>query len=64
VPRSWRVLYKENGTWKPVAASGAYRTDKDNYNTVAFRPVRTLGLRLEVQARKDFSAGVLEWKVK
>ncbi len=63
-PQSWRILYKDGETWKPVAASGAYGTAKDKYNTVTFRPVRTTGLRLEVQAQKDFSAGVLEWKVK
>jgi DUF1680 family protein len=64
VPQSWRILYKEDGDWKPVAASGPYGLAPDRFNRVSFRPVRTSGLRLEVQLQKDSSAGVLEWAVK
>ncbi len=63
VPQSWRLLYKEGDAWKPVAG-GVYGTAKDKYNEVSFRPVRTSALRLEIQAQKDFSVGVLEWKVR
>jgi hypothetical protein len=37
---------------------------KDAYNKVAFQPVTTDGLRLEVTLQPNWSAGVLEWKVK
>jgi DUF1680 family protein len=65
VPASWRLLYKVGDAWKPVeAATDAYAVAKDRYNRVAFAPVTTSGLRLEVQAQPQFAAGVQEWKVK
>jgi len=64
VPESWRILYKSGDTWIPVKASGAYGLAKNAANVVTFAPVRTTGLRLEVQLPKGYSAGVHEWKVK
>jgi DUF1680 family protein len=64
VPVSWRVLYKDGGQWKPVAASGAYGVEKDRYNSVSFEPVTTSGLRLEVVLQPEWSAGVQEWRVR
>ena len=64
VPASWRVLYKSGEEWLPVKAAGEYLTAKDAWNTVAFAPVRTRALRLEVQLQPDWSAGVHEWKIK
>jgi len=75
LPESWRVLYKDGGTWRPVAARGTYPIVKDAFNRIAFDPVRTNGLRLEIQAQKrlyfdgeigppsgDFiQGGPLEW---
>jgi hypothetical protein len=62
-PASWRVLYKDGESWKPVETQGAYGTDIDRFNKTAFRPVKTDGLRLEVVLQPQFSAGVQEWKV-
>lgn len=64
VPASWRVLYKSGDAWLPVEAAGAYGTAKDAWNTVAFAPVRTTALRLEVRLQADWSAGVHEWKIR
>ena len=64
VPKAWRILYKDGSDWKPVEESGAYGVAKDAYNTVAFKPVTTTGLRLEVTMQPQWSAGVQEWKVK
>ena len=64
VPASWRVLYKDGEEWKPVSAAGAYGVDKDRYNKVAFAPVTTGALRLEVTLQPQWSAGVQEWKVR
>jgi len=64
VPASWRLLYKSGDKWLPVAAAGPYRVAKDAWNTVRFAPVRTTGLRLEIEEQKDWSVGVHEWKVK
>ena len=64
VPASWRVLYKDGEAWKPVEASGPYGLETDAYNKVAFKPVTTSGLRLEVSLQPHWSAGIQEWKVK
>ena len=63
VPASWRVLYKDGEEWRPVATSGPYGVEKDQYNAVNFAPVTTSGLRLEVDLRPEVSAGIQEWKV-
>lgn len=64
VPQSWRVLYREGDQWKPVENLTPYPVARDTYCRVEFKPVTTTGLRLEIQAQKDFAAGVLEWKVR
>jgi hypothetical protein len=64
VPRGWRVLYKDGDTWKPVAARTPYTVEKDTYTTVAFTPVSTTALRLEVTLPAEFSSGIHEWKVR
>jgi uncharacterized protein len=64
VPASWRLLYKDGLEWKPVDAAGPYGVAKDQYNRVAFRPVTTTGLRLEVTLQPQWSAGIQEWRVK
>jgi len=63
VPASWKLLYRSGQTWKPVETAGPYGVAKDCYNRVKFRPIKTDGLRLEVQLQKGFSSGILEWKV-
>ena len=64
VPASWRLLYRDGGQWKPVAAASAYGRERDRYNRVTFQPVTTTGLRLELQAQAGVSVGIQEWKVK
>jgi DUF1680 family protein len=63
-PASWRLLYREGETWKPVEGAGAYGVEKDRFNRVSFKPVATTGLRLEITMQKEWSAGIQEWKVK
>ena len=62
-PQSWRVLYRENGEWKPVAHATGSGCEKDHYNRTSFDPVGTDGLRLDVQMPEKFSSGILQWKV-
>ena len=64
VPASWRLLYKDGDSLKPVAALEPYGVEKDRYNRVAFQPVQTNGLRLEITMQPKWSAGIQEWKVK
>ena len=65
VPASWKLLYKEGNDWKDVklAEGSAYGVAKDAFNKVAFEPVTTAELRLEVKLQDDFSGGILEWRV-
>ncbi len=63
VPESWRLLYKTGSGWQPVNARGAFGTRRNRFNRVAFAPVETAALRLEVQLKPDFSGGILEWKI-
>ncbi len=63
VPKSWRVSYRRDGQWKPVAQSSGYGVGKDKFNKVTFEAVKTNALRLEIQFEEGFSGGVLEWKV-
>lgn len=63
VPASWRLLYRSEGGWTEVANPSGYGTALDTYNQVGFDEVTTDGLRLEVQLRNGFSAGILEWRV-
>ncbi len=62
-PKSWRVLYRENGEWKPVAHASGYGIEKDHYNRATFDAVETDGLRLDVEMPEKFSSGLLQWKV-
>jgi uncharacterized protein len=64
VPRSWRLLYQDGQAWKPVENSGPYGVERDGYNRVAFTPVTTAGLRIEVTMQPQWSAGLQEWRVK
>jgi len=65
LPASWRVEVREDaaGPWTPVEA--AYPVKKDELVKVDFaRPVGAREIRLVVQLQKNYSAGILEWKVR
>jgi hypothetical protein len=63
LPKSWRVLYRDNGEWKAVANPAGYGCEGNRYNRTTFDPVETDGLRLDVQLPEKFSSGLLQWKV-
>ena len=63
-PRSWRLLYRSGEKWLAVTARGGFGVAKDAYNVVEFEPVQASGLRMEVQAAPDWSAGVMRWRVR
>ncbi|OXU13968.1 F5/8 type C domain protein [Sedimentisphaera salicampi] len=63
VPKSWKLLYKDGGQWKPVKTGRKFGTKLDKWNTVSFEQVKTKSLRLVVQLKQGFSGGILEWKV-
>ncbi len=49
LPASWRILYKDGDTWKPVANTEPFTVDKDRFNQATFKPVMTTAVRLEVE---------------
>jgi hypothetical protein len=63
VPASWRLLYREGERWRPVPAPSGYGVRRDAYNRVEFDPVKTATLRLEVTLQRDYSGGILEWRL-
>jgi hypothetical protein len=64
VPASWRLLYREGNTWRPVATTADYGVAVNAWNTVIFTPITTTALRIELAMRQGYSAGVQEWKVR
>lgn len=63
LPDSWRVLFREGSEWKPVPDAKAAPLARDRFNRVAFTPITTACLRIEVQLKPAFSAGILEWRI-
>jgi DUF1680 family protein len=64
VPESWALHYLDSaGAWKPVTAASPYSVDKDRFNVLDFRPVRTQALKMEVRLSETHSGGILEWAV-
>ena len=61
-PASWRVLVRSGKEWIPVRARGDYNVALDTFNKVAFDPVQSDAIRLEVQSAKNKSGGILEWR--
>ncbi|WP_116043313.1 beta-L-arabinofuranosidase domain-containing protein [Amycolatopsis palatopharyngis] len=60
VPESWRVLWLDGGTWRPVTGASTYGTDPDLLHTVRFDQVRAQVLRVEATLRPGFSGGILQ----
>lgn len=68
VPTSWKAMYKDGETWKPVETGDTPGVAKDKYNKIAFKAVTTTALRLEIQfapapGNQRLSCGIQEWKV-
>ncbi len=64
IPKSWQIMVKQSGTWHPVGTQEPYPVAEDTFNRMTFTPVLTTAVRLEIQLKEEFSAGILEWKVK
>ncbi len=63
VPIEWAVLVPEGEGWRELEGSRVADPAVDAFDPVAFDPVRTRVLRLEIRLREGFSAGILEWRV-
>ncbi|MGE0481428.1 MAG: beta-L-arabinofuranosidase domain-containing protein [Phycisphaerae bacterium] len=63
LPASRRVQVRVDGEWRDADAGVAPSVPRDDYDKLRFTPVRTDGVRLEVQLQPGRSAGILEWAV-
>jgi len=63
LPQSWRIETRDGSSWKPVSGVSTYPIAKDSWCEVRFDPVTTTALRLVVQMREGWAAGVHEWRV-
>jgi len=63
-PASWRLLYKDGNSWKPVVPSGSYGVNKNEFNSVDFERVSSKSFRIEAVLQPDFSGGILQWEVR
>ncbi len=63
MPKSWEILSRQNGEWKPVTNPSARGCEPNQYNRATFDPVETDGLRLDVRMPDTHSAGILQWRV-
>ena len=59
VPESWRVMYRQAETWKPVDAAVDHGVATDPFNSVRFESIVTGAPRLEVKLRPNRARGVL-----
>ena len=58
LPTSWRVVYKDGTAWKPVNATSSFTVEKDRFNRVAFTPITTTAVRIEVEpATRHYKSG-------
>jgi hypothetical protein len=62
-PQSWRLLYRKSGMWQEVTGASEFGLTTDQFNETTFDPVVTDALRIEVQLRDGYSAGILEWRM-
>ena len=60
MPQSWRVLWLDGDTWRPVDNPTAYGVAVDRLNTTTFTPVRAQYVRLEAVLRPTYSGGLLQ----
>lgn len=63
VPATWRLLERQGDRWVPVYGADEFSVAKDAWSTVRFPAIDASALRIEVQLREKYSAGILEWKV-
>ena len=63
VPAKWQLLYKDGEHWRKAEDVKQFGVDKDCWNEVSFKPLKTTALRIEARLQEGFSGGILEWKV-
>ncbi len=54
---------RDGEEWRPVTGVTDHTTDPGRSNIVRFDPVETTGLRIDLQLRPEYCAGIREWRV-
>lgn len=61
VPAWWKILYRDaQGDFQPVTNTTPYTLEKDCFNQVEFKPLKTDCVKIEIRLQKDWAAGVQE----
>ncbi|MBI9017562.1 MAG: glycoside hydrolase family 127 protein [Phycisphaerae bacterium] len=64
IPASWSVKYKDsNGQWKAVETLDEFSINKNSFNTISFKNIKTTDLRVDLRLKDKYSSGILEWIV-
>jgi hypothetical protein len=63
VPASWRLLYLDGDTWKPIHNQSPFGSKLNQFNEITFPSVQTRALRIDVQLQPNYSSGILQWRV-
>jgi hypothetical protein len=61
-PEAWTLSYLVGDGWKEVELKGAYPLEQGKFVRVAFTPVKTRALRIDMQSKPKKSAGINEWR--
>ena len=62
-PEYWTLYYKDGKKWREVETTDTYGVEKDKYNHLNFKSVKTTGLRIAAKLQPGNSGGIIEWKV-
>ncbi|MBL1217210.1 MAG: glycoside hydrolase family 127 protein [Planctomycetes bacterium] len=62
-PASWTVMVRVGDAWVQVDTTETPGTTPDTLNRLNFKPVTCSAVRLQVQMKDGYSAGILEWRV-
>lgn len=62
-PKACRLLYWDGKAFVPVGNPAGLGVAENQFNTTTFDEVLATKLRLEIDADREFSTGILEWKV-
>lgn len=64
VPKSWRVMYPDGDSWRPVVTGNVFNVTVNKMNLVSFDAITTKSLRVMVELQTNYSGGILECHVK
>lgn len=64
VPSSWSIQAEVDGLWIPAKVNAAPTCFLDAFNRVNFEPIKATKIRLNVLLQRNYSAGILEWRIR